>query len=148
MIEAVPTAMIPEPMYAKCLKDHQDYDDTEPIFDPLTDIHKSGDFGKIFGMYADPDYWQPHHLYEVVDITNDLVQPGDHILHKYAGVLMVDRVTFDEHQQCDWFHFDNRDHTAHHATSKKIIASTDAMLGLPSISNDKVKQFIDASRTR
>lgn len=137
------TDMEPVPMIGKCIKEHKDYPENEPIYDPLTDHHKVGEVGEIFGMYADPEYWEPQHLYEVEDITNGLVQPGDHILHKYAGVLMVDRVTFDNNLQCDWFHFDNRDHTAHHATSKKIVASTDPMLGLPLISQDKIKQFID-----
>ena len=137
MIGMFETEALPIPMVGLCIKRHNDYPDDyiEPENNPL---HLPGEIGRIFGKHVNTEYWTPQHLYELSDET---VEPGDYVYHKYAGVLLVDHITED-----GFYHIKGASHTAHDKTSKKIIATTDQTLGLPKMRYATIQKFINETK--
>jgi hypothetical protein len=143
MIKLAQADMEPIPMIAICLKDHLDHEGTE-IFDPVEDTHKVGDVGEIFGMYADKEYWEPQHVYELEDIP---ANAGDWVFHKYVKhPIQVTKV--ENIGGIDTYFFEGRSHTGHLETCQKVVATTNYSLGLPRIDDEKLKEFLNGSRTR
>jgi len=117
-------------MVGLCIKRHCDHPDENPA----DGVHLPGELGMIFGKHVNTKFWTPQHLYELSD---DTVEPGDYVYHKYAGVLLVDHIKED-----GFYYIKGKDHTAHDKTSLKIISTTDPSLGLPKMRDAKIQIFL------